>query len=224
MNIHQFFRAIFLIGIILLFTSLFLEWYSYRVFDINNNLIASWNYNVVLEWSTDLSELNSLNMFFKPNNLQIPFAMHFIFVLLLFFNVYCILFKDIESVQLDNKAKVYIYIQLSLLIFIGFYIVVFPIGYLLPQKLYYLFAEYYDPKSNISYSYSLGYGYFLQLIALIMIFPYILYAFQTYLRFEKENSNLNDVVQNIIKNTQEPLNMDKFIAEEQIRLKSNIGW
>ena len=56
-----------------------------------------------------------------------------------------------------------------------------------------------------------------------MIFPYILYALQTYLRFEKKNSKLNDVVQKIIKNVQVPLNMDKYIAEEQIRLKSNIS-
>jgi len=50
-----------LAGVILLFVSLFLEWYSFQVVDINNELIVSWSYNLFSEWTTDFPRGATVN-------------------------------------------------------------------------------------------------------------------------------------------------------------------
>ena len=48
------FKTLFFIGLILLFFSFFLDWYSFQIYD-STGLVVSWNYNLFVDWSTPLS-------------------------------------------------------------------------------------------------------------------------------------------------------------------------
>ena len=59
-SLKEIFRYLFLIGLVLLFTSLFLDWYYFQII-LYGEVIASWSYNPLVGWYTLLSEDNILN-------------------------------------------------------------------------------------------------------------------------------------------------------------------
>ena len=74
------FKVLFVIGLIFLFTSMFLDWYLVQIFDDNNALIGNWTYNLFIEWSNDVTSQNVLVEWLKPANLQIPLFIHLLFI------------------------------------------------------------------------------------------------------------------------------------------------
>lgn len=217
-NIKTKFRYLYLVGWLLLFTSLFLEWYIFQVYSSGNILTASWSYSLFIEWTTLISSSSSFNSRMRPSDLSIPMEITAVFIVVLFVSGYSVLFKDIESQELD-KLYPYAYINLVLLLFNLFYIFVFPMFYLLPHKLYFPYLLVKDPKSGLTYFYSIGPGYLLQLIGAIMVFPYILFYYQTINRFESKVNSPANQVRNYIAQVQEPLDLDQLIAKEQVKLK-----
>ena len=221
MTVKTKFKVIYLIGLILLFTSLFLEWYSFQAYTSDNKLIGFWSYNLFTEWSTMISGDQHFNNKIKPNNLSIPIEISILFIFSIIASGYSVLFKDLEqNVELD-KLYPYAYLNFLLISLNLYYIFVFPIFYLLPNKLYFPFLLVKDRESGVDYYYSIGPGYVLQIIGFIMIFPYILFYYFTINSFKSEQQSPKNVIQRYIQQVQEPLDLDSLIAKEELKLKFN---
>ncbi len=217
-TINSRFKYVYLVGWLLLFTSLFLEWYTFQVYTEGNKIVASWNYNLFTEWTTAISSGNSYNSKMRPSNLKFSPPITVMFIVLLFVSLYSVIFKDIETQEL-NKLSSYAYLNLCLLALNLIYIFIFPMFYLLPQKLYFPYLLVKDPSSELTYFYSIGPGYVLQIIGFVLIFPYLMFYYQTISRFESEVKSPANLVQAYLLRVQEPLNLDQLIAKEQVKLK-----
>jgi len=221
MKINTKFKSLYVMGLILLFTSLFLEWYSFQVYTNDNKLIAYWSFNLFTEWSTVISNDQHFNKQIKPNNLSIPIEISILFIFSILASGYSILFKDIEqNVELD-KLYPYAYLNFFLIFLNLYFIIVFPVFYLLPNKLYYPFLLVKDRDMDVTYYYSIGPGYVFQILGFIMIFPYALFYYQTINNFKSKQQSPKKVIQRYIKNVQEPLDLDRLIAKEELSLKFN---
>ena len=217
-NLKTRFKYLYIVGWLLLFTSLFLEWYIFQVYSSGNKLLVSWNYNLFTEWTTVISSSNSYYSKMRPSNLALPFPITAIFIGLLFISLYSVLFKDIETQEL-NRLSNYAYLNLCLLVLNVYYIFAFPMFYLMPHKLYFPYLLVKDPKSGLNYFYSIGPGYILQIIGFILIFPYLLFYYQTVSRFESKANSPVNLMKKYIAQVQEPLDLDQLIAKEQVKVK-----
>lgn len=203
----------------LLFTSLFLEWYSFQAYTNDNKLIAYWSYNLFTEWSTMISGDQHFNKQTKPNNLLIPIEISILFIFSIIASGFSVLFKDLEqNIELD-KLYPYAYLNFLLISLNVYYIFAFPIFYLLPNKLYFPFLLVKDREMDVNYYYSIGPGYVLQILGFIMIFPYILFYYQTINNFKITKQSPKNVIQRYIQQVQEPLDLDSLIAKEELKLK-----
>lgn len=133
--------------------------------------------------------------------------------------VFVVLFKDFGSTTSIASLRKYSYILLFLLILTAFYIVVFPIIYLLPNELYFPRLTRLDSDSGFIFSYSISFGYIFQLCGFILIFSYSLHYYITVVELEKFDYKSQIQIEKIIKHVQQPLDLDKYIAEEEIRRK-----
>jgi len=218
-SINYKFKILFLVGLGLLIVSLFLDWYYFQVFDENQELIASWSYNPFTEWSTSFSEDAAFNRLVEPSNLNIPLVINIAVLCCVVLTIYGLIYKDLEKNKTLDKLYPYAYINFTLLILNAFYIFIFPIFYLYPNRLYFPFLVYNDLELNYNFYYLIGPGYFLQLISFIIIFPYAFFYYQTIVKFETKEHSTSKVINRIIEKAQEPLDFDKLIAEESLKLK-----
>lgn len=198
----------------LLFLSLFLDWYTFQIYDINHEIIASWSYNIFFEWSTDFPRGITTNENNRPANLNIPLIINLLFAVMIILTVYVVLFKTLSPSR-KTSLKGYSYLLLFLLVLNGFYIVVFPIMYLFPNKLYFPILIIQDNELNSTIDYSISFGYILQLCGFVLIIPYVLYYYYAAVEFERLEQKPEEKIKKYIKRIQEPLDLDKFIAEEE---------
>jgi len=215
------FKFLFILGLMLLFTSLFLEWYSFRAYTSNNTLIAYWSFNLFTEWSTVISGEQHFNKQVKPNNISIPIEISILFIFSILASGFSVLFKDLEQNTELDKLYPYAYLNFLLISLNIYYIFAFPIFYLLPNKLYFPFLLVKDRESGVNYYYSIGPGYVLQIIGFILIFPYTLFYYHTINTFKSEQQSPKKVIQRYIQHIQEPLDLDSLIAKEELKLKFN---
>ena len=99
------------------------------------------------------------------------------------------------------------------------FLLVFPLLYLLPRALYFPLIYLEDLETGFNYFYSIGLGYLSHLIAFLLIFPYNIFYFRTINQFEKENNTPEMLVKKLIKETEEDLELDKLIAQEEFKSK-----
>ena len=142
-------KLLFIIGVAFLFISLFLEWYIYQIFDINNMLIASWEYNLFSEWNTDLALVGND---YKPESLNVPFIISSLFIIILVLSSYIVIFKDLETTPKLHQLKKFAFIFLFLLILVLFYIILFPVLYLFPNHLYFPSLSNYDNFLELTFA------------------------------------------------------------------------
>ena len=91
--IHSF-RILYLIGLALLFFSIFLEWYSFQIYDFDNELLVSWSYSFFNGWVTPFSGSSSLNEVMKPENVSIPFIVNILLIIALVASGYIVVLKN----------------------------------------------------------------------------------------------------------------------------------
>jgi hypothetical protein len=209
-------KIVFLAGAILLFFSLFLEWYNFHVLDENNVLIATWSYNIVFEWETAFPSGSPINEGFRPHNLNVPLAITILFTIILITAVFVVLLKDVTSTTSITTLRKYSFMPFFLLVMTLFYVVIFPLVYLLPQELYFPELNSIDSELEYTFSYSISFGYILQLIGFVMIFSYSLYYYRTISDLEKNCNNPSLQIETVIQKVQQPLDLDRYIAEEEI--------
>ncbi|MFX0072881.1 MAG: hypothetical protein ACFFAO_17530 [Candidatus Hermodarchaeota archaeon] len=220
-NIKNNFKIVFLIGLVLLFTSFFLDWYIIQVFNSERKLIAYWSYNPLFEWKTIFSDQAIFNNSIRPKDLKVSPILAGIYFICLILSAYSAIFYDLEKKDNLEKIQRYAYVNLFLLSLVLFYLFVFPAFYLLPNKLYYPFLRIIDKDSNYTYYYSIGLGYILQMIGFVLIFPYTIFYYQTAVKFRLQIYTPKKIVDNYLETFQETIDIDKLIAQEE--LKSKLG-
>jgi len=213
------FRVFYLIGLLLQLSSFFLDWYYFQVYTNDKRLISYWSYNIIFEWSSLFSDNHTFNQSVRPENLSVPIEMSIISVIAIMLSGYSILFKDPETTEELEKLYPYAYLNFFVLCLNLYYIVVFPIMFLFPNKLYFPFLLVKDPETKLIYSYGIGPGYILQIIAFMLIFPYALFYYQTINTFRLKKHSAEIFVEKYIQQIQEPLDVDKLIAKEESKLK-----
>ena len=180
--------------------------------------MASWHYNPFIGWYTPLPR-ESFNDLVEPQPIEISLLIHLIFGGILIGAVYGVSFKDLESVDESRKAKKFAFVNLFLLVLNGFYVAVFPLMYFIPNGFLFPFAIKTDIDLSFTYHYSVGIGYLLQVIGFIACFPYSAFYYQTIMRFEMDARSPQKVIQDYIEDVKEPLDLDRYIAEERIKLR-----
>ncbi|MFX0104432.1 MAG: hypothetical protein ACFE75_02945 [Candidatus Hodarchaeota archaeon] len=211
------FRITFLLGLLFLFFSVFLEWYCFQIFDLNNNLIVSWNYRIFLGWVSPFSGTFTLNEVMKPESSGIPLIINFIFLCLIIVSAYVALFKDInQAVKVKYYSK-YAYINGFVLLITAFYVIIAPLIYLAPYELYFPLLNIRNYNAGFIFLYAIGPGYVLQFISFPLMFPYSIFYYRTITIFQQEEHSPEKILDNIINHAQELLDLDKLIAEEELK-------
>ncbi|MBY8978784.1 MAG: hypothetical protein KGD72_00205 [Candidatus Lokiarchaeota archaeon] len=220
-NIKSGYKIIFIIGLIFSFASVFLDWYYIQgVLDNSGEPIMSWIYNTLFGWSTLFTEANMFNESYRPQNATMPVVIVMVLIALVFLSAYSTLFHDVEKGGNLLKVKRFGFITISLVTLIGFFVLVFPLFFLLPNDLYYPFMVYYDYELELTLSYSMGPGYWFQVIAFGCTFPYALFNQSVISTFEKEQYAPAEVIKTYIENVKEQFDLDKLIAQEELEIES----
>lgn len=209
-----YFKIIFLAGVTVLFVSLFVDWYAFQVLE-SGILTVSWGYNILFGWSTEFPPGITINDNFRPQDLGISPVIHFLFIAVLLFTLFTIFFKDLEQADDLLSLKKFSLGFICLIALLLFYIVIFPIAYLLPNGLYFPSLIDNDLDLAMMFSYSISYGYILQLVGFLLIFPYSMHYFLTISQFEKQENTPERKIASYIEKVQEHVDFDKYIAEEE---------
>ena len=220
-NIKLGYNIIFLIGLIFSFASVFLDWYYLEGALDSGEFVTSWIYNALFGWSTPFTEGNLFNESYQPQNATMPVAIVIVLIVAIFLSAYSTLFHDVEKGDNLIKVKRFGFVSLSLVTLIGFFVLVFPLFFLLPNDLYYPFMIYYDYELELTLYYSLGPGYWLQVISFGCVFPYALFNQSVVNTFEKEQLSPEKMVNTYITNTNESFDLDRLIAQEELEIESS---
>jgi hypothetical protein len=221
-NFKSGYKIIFVIGLLFGFASVFLDWYYFQGVNDSGETVMCWVYSALFDWSTAFSQGAVINEFYEPKNTSIPIAIVIAFLIVIFLSAYSTLFLDVERKDNLHKLKNFGFVNLFLVTLIGFFVLIYPLFFLLPNGLYYPFLVYYDYELEITLYYSLGPGYFLQLISFVFTFPYAIFVHSVINTFEKEQSSVENKINRYISNTRENLDLDKLIAREELKLESTI--
>ncbi|MHA1915236.1 MAG: hypothetical protein ACW986_03800 [Promethearchaeota archaeon] len=199
--------------------SFFLEWYIFQVHTLAGEILVSWKYNIITGWSTPFVEDIGVNQLLRPHNLSVPLAVSLAFIGTMVLSLYGLIFKDIEHTDQLRPYIKFNYSNLGVLALNGFYGFIFPVIYLLPNTLYFPMFTIIQLDSGIVYSYSVGIGYILQLIAFSLSFPYVAFYMDTLMKFEKGADAIEKKMNDTLEHLQEPLDLDKLIAQETLHLE-----
>jgi hypothetical protein len=84
--------------------------------------------------------------------------------------------------------------------------------------LYFPFLEQNDPFLEVKFLYTVHIGYLIQIFGFILLFPYTIFYYHTLNSFEKESHSPENVINSYLEKIQEPLDFDKYIREEELKL------
>ena len=219
-NFKSGYKIIFIIGLLLGFASVFLDWYYFQGVNDSGEVVVNWIYNALFDWSTELSQGTIINEFYEPKNASLPVAIIIAFLIVIFLSAYLVLFLDVERKDNLPRLKQFGFVNLSLVTLIGFFVLIYPLYYLLPNGLYYPFLAYYDYQLEVTFYYSIGPGYFLQLISFVCTFPYAMFNHSIISSFEKKQSSADNAINRHIESVREDLDLDKLISQEEFKLES----
>jgi hypothetical protein len=174
----------------------------------------------MFDWSTPFSKGALFNEIYQPKNATMPIAILIVYIITLFLSAYSVLFHDVERRDNLLKAKRFNFVNLSLVTLIGFFVLIFPLFFLLPNGLFYPFLLYYDYELEVTFYFSIGPGYLCQIISFGFTFPYALFNHSIINTFEREQSSVENTINRYIGSVREDLDLDKLIAREEYELES----
>ena len=214
-------RIFHIIGLTLGFISLFVDWYYFQAANGASELYIDWAYHLFMGWYSPTELDNSIHNEFRPITGEIPIYITVLFIIFLAFSVYTVCIKDAESSTLSPLGT-YAFSNLGYILILVFYVLIFPILYLLPNGEHWSASWGVYPyvlwnNSNLNFICIVGPGYFLQMCALMCSIPYTLNYYHIIRTYEEESS-INSL-QSKLKEIQTDLDLDKLIAEEEIALK-----
>jgi hypothetical protein len=155
----------------------------------------------------------------EPENATVPIIINIILIIVILAAGYVVLLKDVENADNIRNYNKFAYILIFVILLTGFYTIVCPIMYLAPNELYFPMLTVRDYDLEYLYIYSIGIGYILQLISFPLIFPYSVFYYKTVSSFIQEERSSEKILQNAIQTSQEPIDLDRFIAEEELEDK-----
>jgi hypothetical protein len=199
-----------------------MDWYSFRAIDSSGNIVITWIYNLFYDWQTHLPDGTFINEMYRPENASVPLIIPIMLIISLFIGVYGVSVYDIEKKEDFTTMKKYGYTNFIILLLNGFFILVFPIYYLIPNELYYPFMNYNNVELGMQFIYCMGTGYIMQILAFALIFPYAVFYYQTVQTFEKSWQSSHNHMEKVLEKVIEPLDLDKFIREEELVQKRMI--
>jgi hypothetical protein len=211
----------YLAGLVLLFLSLFLEWYSFQMYDFSNDLVVSWSYYFFNGWRTPFSTSSTLNDIKRPDNALIPITINIVMIIAIILSGYVVLFKNIDQAVKIRSYYKYAYINGFLVLLVMYYLIICPIMYFIPNGLYFPLLNINDYDLEFIHLYAIGPGYILQLLAFSLVFPYSIFYFKTINTFIQQERTPEKMLVRQIANSQEPLDLDKYIAEEDLKQELN---
>ncbi|MFX1448990.1 MAG: hypothetical protein ACFFCG_12820 [Promethearchaeota archaeon] len=221
LNFKSVYKILFIIGLLLGFASVFLDWYYFQgISEVSGETVVYWIYNALFDWSSPFSKNALFNEVYQPKNATMPIAIVIAFIIILFLSGYSVLFHDVERGDNLFKIRRFNFVNLSLVTLIGFFILIFPLFFLLPNGLYYPFLLYYDYELEITFFYSIGPGYFFQFLSFGFTFPYALFNHSIINSFDKEQSSAENTINRYINSVREELDLDKLIAREEFELEA----
>lgn len=219
MGIKRIFRGLFVIGLLLAIISLFLDWYVLQAFNVEGEQVVYWSYTPLFDWYSPIFASGSIfNELYRPQTNSIPLVMMIVFIASIAISLFGVLFKDIERDHSFQKLRLYAYVHIFSVLFTAFYIVMYPVWYLFPNELYFPFLQQYDPFLEVQFLYTIHVGYVFQITGFILLFPYTIFYYRTLNLFEREFLSPEKVINRYIENLQEPLDFDKYIREEELKL------
>ncbi|MFX1364512.1 MAG: hypothetical protein ACFFCE_19480 [Promethearchaeota archaeon] len=216
MHIDKLFKNLFFLGLILLFLSCFVEWYSFKIITSNGEIIVNWNYDLFYGWTSPLSD--SFNGLYYPGEPVFPLIINIILVLLIFFSGYIVFFNNLEKITPQTNKMLFGYGIMALPILLIYYIWIFPWDL---KDLYYPMMIVNNLETGLTSVYTIGLGNILAIISFPLIFAYSFFYFLTSYKFEKKETTPDSIVQTIINNSQNELDLDRLIAEEQVKKMKN---
>ncbi len=219
-NFKSGYKIVFIVGLMLGFASVFLDWYYFQGVSDSGEIVVYWVYNALFDWSTTFSQGAVINDFYEPKNASLPVGIVIAFLIVIFLSAYSVLFVDAERKDNLLRLKKFGFVNLSLVTLIGFFVLIYPLFFLLPNGLYYPFLAYYDYDLGVIFYYSIGPGYFLQLISFACTFPFAIFNHSVINTFEKEESSAENKIKRHVESVREELDWDKLISQEEFKLES----
>ncbi|NVM34503.1 MAG: hypothetical protein HWN81_02835 [Candidatus Lokiarchaeota archaeon] len=214
MQIDKFFKNLCYVGLMLLFLSCFLEWYSVKIITSSGEMVVKWNYNLFSGWTSPLSDsFNELN---RPTVLLFPLIINVILVVLIFFSGYIVAFTNLEKITPQTNKMLYGYGIMALPMLLVYYFWIFPWDL---KDLYYPTMMVTNMETGLNTIYTIGLGNILAIISFPLIFAYSSFYFVTTYKFEKKENTSETIVQELIHNSQEQLDLDRLIAKEELKFK-----
>lgn len=208
------FKILFIIGLGVIIISLFLDWYIYS-YSIDSYFI-SWSFNLFDGWRC-LTEQTSVIPALLDMNLMYLMIYLFLFVILTAVFVYfCFNSTLFEKKSYFEKIKSLSYIFLLFLLYNAFILISF-FNSLIEAYLYFPFLELVVIPENSKTIYSLGTGFYFNIISFVLIFPYSVFVFTIPYKFKREAPEIS--IDETVKENSEQIDLDKIIQE--VRIKSD---
>lgn len=219
-NTKTLFKALFFVGCTAAFLGLFVDFYTLQGTHHTVGTVILWNYNLFTGWTTPLPDDALFNVQWKPASFDISNILQIVFMATIVISLFCIILKGLNDTTDLHKLTFYAYIHFFLLLFIGFYVFVFPLFFLAPNDLHFPIITITDEGSGIIFLYSIGQGYVMELIAFLLVFPYVIFYIQTIRTYEIEGSTQAEkILSEKVKQTQKVLDIEQQIAQEHISLE-----
>ncbi|MFW9828878.1 MAG: hypothetical protein ACFFEY_14910 [Candidatus Thorarchaeota archaeon] len=209
-KIPSFTRMMFIIGIIIAGGFLFFDWYIFQAFDDKGNLIVYWSFNPIFSWYTIFASGSIFNELYTPTADSLPFIIIVCFLI-------CLAFASIGLIY-KTPNRLVSYINMFTLLLVVIFIVVYPIIYLLPYKYYFPNISLYDPYLGVIFQYSINIGYIMEVISFIFLFPYTILYYRTVTSIRQNSQSSEEILVKYIHKIQEPLDLDRYIQEEELEL------
>lgn len=210
------FRYLFVIGIVIVIFSLFLNYYTIRIYREDGILLVEHSYRLIFGWNHTSGYFSLL----LPESLDFSENSTLIFTSILIptlsLSLYGAFFKDFQDAEDLVRLKFYSYSHLLLLGLVFFILFVYPFNFLISNELYYPFLIIEEIDEVIHYSVDLGYIAFL--CSFICILPYSLIYYVACYKFTIQSQKQQQALAQVKKNLQQEIDLDKYIAEEESEL------
>ena len=222
-NIGKFIKFLSFLGLIILFLSLFLPWYSFNATTQDGTEIAEWTYSFFLGWHSNFVDGIVSNEKYKPQKSPEVLIGVILTIAVILVSAYGMLFKHVEQTNSMKESKPYIYVNVFLLMLTGGYFLAYlPYSLLIRNEFYFPFLKLTIVDEGVNLWYCIGPSYIMQMCAFVLMFPNIIFLFQTYNRFEAEKRSSESIVERTIKESEEFIPLDKLIAEEEQDIKMSL--
>jgi len=205
-------KLFFIIGLLITFVSLFLEWFFVEVRNESGQKLLESTHSILNGWFTIKFLESSLLDQFIPQNNMISTMMSFIQVFLIISSIIIALFRNPETATNLETTKSNSYFFLTTTFMIIFMIITFPFTILFPNEIFFPGMILENADLSITIYQGIGLGYIFQCLGFILTFPYSFFCYKVATIFEQHSQIPNKNIQ--LQRVKESVNLDQLIAEE----------